>query len=166
MLAPMLPWINSGISLLTLIVLTWTLWWLRRYTIAAEEQVEALQKPFLAVTWEKLTDFETNVELQKASWEQRRPRLGKVPSDGFAVRKLGTGLALNVSFQLISVLNGKVLKRGYASSFPYLSSTESLQTDIGPSVLYDAINRSALDESENLELLSNTKVCEGYATKQ
>jgi len=44
----MFDWVNTHISLLmlvvqtlTLLVLAWTLWWLRRYTLAAEEQVEA-----------------------------------------------------------------------------------------------------------------------------
>lgn len=155
----MFEWVNAYTSLLTLVVqaftlavLAWTLWWLRRYTLAAEEQVEASQKPFLTVTWERLTDHQTAVEIQKSDWEQRRPRLGKVPSDGFKIYSIGSGPALNVSCQLLSAQNKKKLR--YAPWFPHLPpSEESLQTDIGPSVLYGTINRSALEESENLEFV-------------
>src|SRR3990167_10781855 len=123
----MLTWIDSGISLLTLLVLACTLWWVHRYTRAAEkqvdaalEQVEALQKPFLTVTWEKLTDHEVGVEISMALYENRPLRLGKVPTDGFRIYNIGSGPALNISYRLKSVQNGKILKLAYASSFPHL----------------------------------------------
>jgi len=164
MLRQVLQWIgpgiplDSGISLLTLIVLTWTLVWIHRYTRAAQkqvdaalEQVEALQKPFLTVTWEKLTDHEVIVEISMALYENRPLRLGKVPTDGFRIYNIGSGPALNISYRLKSVQNGKILKPAYASSFPHLPCKECLQTDINRNVLFDSIVRSALDESENVE---------------
>ena len=175
----MFEWINMHTSLLTLVVqvftvavLAWTLFWVRRYTVAAEkqvaaslEQVEALQKPFLTVTWEPLiTDPETSVEIYMASGENRPLRLGQVPSDGFEIYNVGSGPALNVSYQIRSAQNGKILRPLCASSFPHFSPPEnSLPTDITRSVLNGSVNRDALGESENLEFVIEYKSLRGVS---
>ena len=150
--------INSYAPLLTLGVLIWTLWWLRRYTHAAEkqvqaslEQVEALQKPFLAVTLDELSHNEAVREIYSAGYEQRPRRLARVPDDGLRIHNIGCGPALNISYQLKSVKTGRIMKPAPSYFLPYLPRRGWLQTNIDPSSLDNLIDRSNLDESENLE---------------
>ncbi|MBI3895405.1 MAG: hypothetical protein HY313_05695 [Acidobacteria bacterium] len=157
-------WINSHVPLLTLVVqaltlavLAWTLWWVHRYTRAAEkqvdaslEQVEALQKPFLTVTLDELMHVQ---EVFRAAREQRPRRLARVPDDGLRIYNIGCGPALNISYQLKSIKTGKIMKPALSFSFPHLPPKGWLQTKIDSSSLDSSINRSDLDESENLEFI-------------
>ena len=141
MLRQIMQWIgsgispDSGISLLTLIVLAWTLWWLRRYTLAAEkqvaaslEQVEALQRPFLTIEYSPrnlLAAFPGNMGQIINGTDPltlgATPVLGIVPQGGLKIKNIGSGPALNVAYEL----QGTVLR----GSIPYIPN-EGFQTQI------------------------------------
>ena len=126
--------INSYAPLLTLLVLTWTLVWIRRYTHAAEkqvkatqDQVEALHKPLLTIVWE--TMGRVGYEILKA--EPGKPIcLGIVPDDGLRIQNIGFGPAINVVYSIKDRDTGKEIA-ALSGSIPRLDvNSESFQTHI------------------------------------
>ena len=153
MLRQIMQWIgsgispDSGISLLTLIVLAWTLWWVYRYARAAEkqvaaslEQVEALQRPLLTIEYnprDLLAAFPGTFQQMFSGTDPLTqgviPVLGIVPQGGLKIRNIGSGPALNVAYEL----QGTVLR----GSIPYLPN-EGFQTQIRRISLQDQADSS------------------------
>lgn len=157
-------WFNAYVSLLalviqalTLLVLAWTLWWLRRYTLAAEEQVEALHRPLLSIAWEPMDS--SNVVLETLKAEQGKPiSIGIVPRDGLSIKNIGAGPAMNIFWTLEDENTGKEIL-GLSGSIPRLdSNSEPFHTHI---VWNNLINHECCRFAARYETLRGVK----YETK-
>ena len=134
--------LDSVISLLTLAVLAWTLWWLRRYTLAAEkqvgaslEQVEALQRPLLTIDWVPLQGRDLAIRMIGPG-SQAPIVIGTVPDYGIKIKNIGSGPALNVLYALRDMSTGKEVP-AFSGRIPHFDKNEPFQTHISLSDLHN-----------------------------
>jgi hypothetical protein len=143
----LLHWLPIIISALTLLVSTGALVFVARYTQitarierASQEQAEASQKPVIVMAFEYRSD-ESDPVWERIEDPTRIPqstmlKLSK-ESGNFLITNIGTGPALNLSFDFVPVdateIKGRQIFCGRKLS--YLREGQSTESTIGPSRL-------------------------------
>jgi hypothetical protein len=130
-----LPILTTIIQALALIFLVWYTFLTRSISRHAQEQAEAMQKPVLALAI-ALREDEQDQVMERIT-QKNVPQAVQLAMTGnlnFILRNMGTGPALNVSFDFVSVDPNPDAEGGaagrYARRVPYIRPAGELETSV------------------------------------